>query len=456
MLVTTFQKVTLFSCSVLCLSLFLPKMLLPRGKKDVGQADVRPGYYPPMMHRLPVPEDQGLWEEGSVPPLTQSLDIMAKVKSMSGASRPSLLGQVIPIYGFGILLYILFIFYKMTSKGKPPTKSDGHFPPTPNQRNPISDYELARLQQRLQETEQLMEMIVSGTSRAPDRLPSSVKRGKCRSKSRRLSKSKGGSRQQRQREKEEEEEEDRLRLQLKDISRVMEEGRTEAASPEIEAEEVTYTEDWDGYPEETYPQYEEPCGRRRYDTVSLVVEEPGCWRPTPEALAERMEVEEEEVEVDTRLPVLLEEEEEEEEQGEREGLPPALGGEGGRGQRLEVAVGRELWPSPKAKKQISFNEHKDVFQYPKERFYEGQEEEEDDEEEEEDEEEEDPLIEAESLLLDYDVCRNPEAEAEEEVDEEECLLLSLPPPPRGGSPTPSVLMRDLATSGVRMRNRRET
>ncbi|XP_046898340.1 protein RIC-3 [Hypomesus transpacificus] len=377
MSVTTFQKVTLISCSVLCLSLFLPKMLLPSGKKDVGQADVRPGYYPPMMHRLPVPEDQGLWEEGSVPPLTQSLDIMAKVKSMGGASKPSLLGQVIPIYGFGILLYILFIFYKMTSK---PTKSNGHFPPIPNQRNPISDYELARLHQRLQETEQLMEMIVSGTSQVPD----SVKRGKCKSKSRRLSKSKGGSRQQRQREKEEEEE-DRLRLQLKDISRLMEEGRTEAASPEIEAEEVTYTEDWDGYPEETYPQYEEPCGRRRYDTISLEVEEPGHCRPTPEALAERMEVEEEEVEVDTRLPVLFEEEEEEEEEGEREGLLPALCDGGGSGQQLDVA-----------------------------------------------------------------------AEAEEEVDEEECLLLSPPPPPRGGSPTPSVLMRELDTSGVRMRNRRET
>ena len=117
-----------------------------------------------------------------------------------------------------------------------------------------------------------------------------------------------------------------------------------------------------GYPEETYPQYEEPCGRRRYNTISLEVEEPGHCRPTPEALAERMEVEEEEVEVDTRLPVLFEEEEEEEEEGEREGLLPALCDGGGSGQQLDVAVWRQLWPSPKAKKQISFNEHKDVFQ----------------------------------------------------------------------------------------------
>ena len=44
--VTTFQKVTLISCSVLCLSLFLPKMLLPSGsgKKDVGQADGKADY----------------------------------------------------------------------------------------------------------------------------------------------------------------------------------------------------------------------------------------------------------------------------------------------------------------------------------------------------------------------------------------------------------------------------
>ena len=45
MSVTTFQKVTLISCSVLCLSLFLPKMLLPSGKKDVGQADGKADYH---------------------------------------------------------------------------------------------------------------------------------------------------------------------------------------------------------------------------------------------------------------------------------------------------------------------------------------------------------------------------------------------------------------------------
>lgn len=44
MSITTCQKVTLISCSVLCISLFLPRMLLPRGKKEMGQPEGKAAY----------------------------------------------------------------------------------------------------------------------------------------------------------------------------------------------------------------------------------------------------------------------------------------------------------------------------------------------------------------------------------------------------------------------------
>lgn len=44
MSITTCQKVTLISCSVLCISLFLPRMLLPRGKKETGQPEGKSAY----------------------------------------------------------------------------------------------------------------------------------------------------------------------------------------------------------------------------------------------------------------------------------------------------------------------------------------------------------------------------------------------------------------------------
>lgn len=44
MSITTCQKVTLISCSVLCVSLFLPRMLLPRGKKEMEQPEGKAAY----------------------------------------------------------------------------------------------------------------------------------------------------------------------------------------------------------------------------------------------------------------------------------------------------------------------------------------------------------------------------------------------------------------------------
>uniref|UniRef100_A0A3B5AES9 Resistance to inhibitors of cholinesterase protein 3 N-terminal domain-containing protein n=1 Tax=Stegastes partitus TaxID=144197 RepID=A0A3B5AES9_9TELE len=115
MSITTCQKVTLISCSVLCVSLFLPRMLLPRGKKEMGQPEVGPGFYPPVMHQLSVPQDPEQWGVDTSYSITHSVEAIVKVKGR--AKKYNLMAQVIPIYGFGILLYILYIIYKSAAPG---------------------------------------------------------------------------------------------------------------------------------------------------------------------------------------------------------------------------------------------------------------------------------------------------------------------------------------------------
>uniref|UniRef100_A0A8D3C1Z5 Resistance to inhibitors of cholinesterase protein 3 N-terminal domain-containing protein n=1 Tax=Scophthalmus maximus TaxID=52904 RepID=A0A8D3C1Z5_SCOMX len=130
MSITTCQKVTLISCSVLCISLFLPRMLLPRGKKEMEHPEVGPGFYRPVMHRLPSPEDSDQWGVELSHSMTHSAEAMAKVKIIGRGKKYNLMAQVIPIYGFGILLYIIYIIYKVSTitnhKGFLKTKQPGH------------------------------------------------------------------------------------------------------------------------------------------------------------------------------------------------------------------------------------------------------------------------------------------------------------------------------------------
>ncbi|KAJ8271492.1 hypothetical protein COCON_G00103510 [Conger conger] len=272
MSMSTFQKVTLVSCLVLCASLLLPKMLLSRGKKEVGQPEAGQGRFPPMMHRQQMPDGQ--WGAASPYSRAHSADAIAKAKGggIGGGGKSNLMGQIIPIYGFGILLYILYILFKITSKGKI-TKPENRLPAlkSENMKRKITDYELTQLQEKLRETEEVMERIVSKAGHSPNRIKSvSV------------------------------EHEEKLLQQLKEITRVMQEGKLiegmDGVSPEMEAEEASYTEDWEGYPEETYPQHEESCSRQNYDTV--VLEDPKTDLPTPEELAERMEEEPEGAEIE--------------------------------------------------------------------------------------------------------------------------------------------------------------
>lgn len=88
--------------------------------------------------------------------------------------------------------------------------------------------------------------------------------------------------------------EKQLLHQLREITRVMKEGKfIDRSTPEKEAEEAPYMEDWEGYPEETYPVYDlSDCIRRRPGTV--LVDYPDPKEPSAEEIAESMGVLEEE------------------------------------------------------------------------------------------------------------------------------------------------------------------
>ncbi|XP_034019202.1 protein RIC-3 [Thalassophryne amazonica] len=484
MSITTCQKVTLISCSVLCVSLFLPRMLLPRGEKERGQPEGKaayqivnnppfhpsihpsiasslrlcgPGFYPPMMHQLTFPEGPEQWEVEKSYSMTHSAEAMAKLQSTRRGKKYNLMAQVIPIYGFGILLYILYIMYKLTCKEKT-TKPRSHSSLTKatTDTKTTTECELARLQEELLKTQRLVDRMVSGKGH--------------HSGSSRRSKNKTRSSKK----------EEKLLKQLRQITLLMQESRLEGASPEMEAEEVPYGVDWEGYPEETYPEHYEPFGR--HDACTVMLEEASNLL-TAEALAERMEQEEEEV-VARKLDTVQEEDEDEEQEEEedeeeeeaeegdeeedtneeeeiQELLAPSSHAE--RTQEwVGLEVSRELQAQSGGKKQITFSEHKYIYHYPKEEtleeeeWIEKQEEEEDDEEENDDEEEveeqeedddDDPVMEAERLKFNAEICFNPEAEAEDE-----CVFPSLP----AEGPLHSDISKQVEVSGLRMRNRRET
>ncbi|MED6277172.1 hypothetical protein CHARACLAT_010647 [Characodon lateralis] len=460
------------------------RMFLPRGKIEWTQPEVGPGFYPSGMHQLSVSDHPEQWEVDPSRSFTHTVEAMAKVKSIGRGKKYNLMAQVIPIYGFGILLYILYIMYKLTCKGN--VNKSGHYSTekTTNISNTSAhDYELARLQEKLLRTEIMLERIVS-------------ERTHCSSSGRRR-KSKASISKK----------EEKLLRQLRQITLLMQEGRLEGASPEMEAEEVPYSSDWEGYPEETYPAYDDPCPRHKYETIRL---EEYPSQPTAEALAESMEQEEEEIlarklsivqeedeeeqekeddldeeeeegEVDEEVGEkeeeveqteeekehkYVEEDEEEEEQEEAERkqlLSPAPPVSGRKQEKVGFEVSKELQQHKGAKKQITFSDKRHVFHYPKEDTYEeGEEEETEDEMEEEEEEEEeegteveeeddDPLMEAESLLFSCESSSNPDEQAEE-VEGEYLLTLA---PVEDETQIHADVPKEVEQSGLRMRNRRE-
>ncbi|KAK1159801.1 protein RIC-3-like [Acipenser oxyrinchus oxyrinchus] len=215
MSMSTFQKVTLVSCLVLCISLLLPKMLLSKGKKEAGQQEAGSGRFPPTMHRQKMSF-----------PKSHNTEAMAKITSKGTNTKPDQR------------------FFALNNR---------------NTKTKITNYELAQLQEKLKQTEEVMETIVSKVEHNPDTIKSVTS-----------------------------EHEEKLLRQLKEITLAMQEVKLiEGISPEKEAEEGPYMEDWEGYPEETFPIYDKPaCCRHKYDTI--VVDRFDLDQPTAEELAERV------------------------------------------------------------------------------------------------------------------------------------------------------------------------
>ncbi|KAG9267176.1 protein RIC-3 [Astyanax mexicanus] len=259
MSVSTFQKITFISCLVLCVSLFLPRILLSRGKKEVLQSQVGPGHAPPRRYGPPFSEEPDQWQAELLFTKPFSPESLTRTRD---AGKPNLLGQVIPVYGFGIFLYIIYIFFKLTNKDpqKRSPRQECRFPILTQEcrMQEIPDNEMAQLQARLRQMDGVKERRSSKAVHPPAR-------------------SRRGSRQR----------EERKLRQLRQSTRVILEGRPlEGVSPEVEAEETPYSADWEGYSEETFPKYEVAFRGRRYPSV--ILEEPDMDAPTAEELAERM------------------------------------------------------------------------------------------------------------------------------------------------------------------------
>lgn len=175
------------------------------------------------------------------------------------------MGQIIPIYGFGIFLYILYILFKL-SRGKSTAEDQKCSTATPgNTHRKITNFELVQLQEKLKETEEAMEKLINRVGPNGERAQTVTS-----------------------------DQEKRLLHQLREITRVMKEGKfIDRSTPEKEAEEAPYMEDWEGYPEETYPIYDlSDCIKHRQETI--LVDYPDSKEPSAEEIAERMGVLEEE------------------------------------------------------------------------------------------------------------------------------------------------------------------
>ncbi|KAF1472151.1 Protein RIC-3, partial [Megadyptes antipodes antipodes] len=270
---STCCRVAMVSCLMLCVSLLLPRTFLSRGggRQEPGAAPLaapappegKPGRFLPRMPYQATPDSRAAPHF----PRTHLAEAVAKAKAggggggSTGGTGRGLVGQIIPIYGFGIFLYILYILFKLASKGKTiagerkcPTAAPG------NMKRKITDYELTQLQEKLRETEAAMEKLINRVGPNCDSTQNVTT-----------------------------DQEKRLLQQLREITRVMKEGKfIDGISPEKEAEEAPYMEDWEGYPEETYPVYDNSdCFKRKQDTI--LVDYPDLSQPSAEELAERME-----------------------------------------------------------------------------------------------------------------------------------------------------------------------
>nr|XP_004650948.1 protein RIC-3 [Jaculus jaculus] len=265
---STVQRVALASGLVLAVSLLLPKAFLSRGQRQEPAAapEGKSGQFPPVMHHRSAPLDGQT--PGSRFQRSHLAEAFAKAKGAGGGTGGSsgrgLMGQIIPIYGFGIFLYILYILFKL-SKGKTAQDRKCATAMPGNSHRKITNFELVQLQEKLKETEEAMEKLINRVGPNGERSQTVTS-----------------------------DQEKRLLHQLREITRVMKEGKlVDRSSPEREAEEAPYVEDWEGYPEETYPIYDlSDCIQHRQETI--LVDYPDPNEPSAEETAERMGMVEEE------------------------------------------------------------------------------------------------------------------------------------------------------------------
>ncbi|KAK9952799.1 hypothetical protein ABG768_018606 [Culter alburnus] len=224
MSISTFQKVTIVSCVVLCVALLLPKMLLSRGKRD---SEAPAGQFPPGPQRASVSEEQR--RSGRQFSRAHNPEAIARAKGAGAGAgagtggKSNLAGQIIPIYGFGILLYILYILFKITSKGKTSKPPESRFTAVRSEhtQRKITDFELAQLQDRLNETKDVIERIISSASVGTDSVGAAVAV----------------------------DEEQKLLQQLQEITRVMQEGRLVDSIPANTGHSCGHQ--WDDLPDDS-------------------------------------------------------------------------------------------------------------------------------------------------------------------------------------------------------------
>ncbi|XP_051885394.1 protein RIC-3-like [Pristis pectinata] len=225
---SAFQKVALISCVVVCCSVIFPRVFVFRPVKEQSRPqEARPTRLSPMAQHLMVSKSKQQWSARPHLPKSHQYDSIAKVKGGNGGgSNRSFMSQIIPVYGFGLLMYILYILFKISSKGStqsPRIRKRCAGTRLGNMKCKITDYELAQLQAKLKETEVAMKQIASKMGNGSDTFRNDTS-----------------------------EQEENLLRQLKEITRVMKEQKfIEGIGPEKETEESPCMEHCEGYPEET-------------------------------------------------------------------------------------------------------------------------------------------------------------------------------------------------------------
>ncbi|XP_072905615.1 protein RIC-3 isoform X1 [Hemitrygon akajei] len=222
------QKVLLISCVVLCCSIVFPRVFVFRSMKDQPRPqEARSNRPSPMAQHPMVSKSKQQWSARPHLPKSHQTDSIAKAKGGNGGGgNKGLMARIIPVYGFGLVMYILYILFKISSKGisqNPKTGKRCAGNQLGSRKRKITDYELAQLQAKLQETEVAMKQIASKMGNGSDKFRNDTS-----------------------------EQEENLLRQLNEITRVMKEQKfIEGIGPEEETEEYPCMEQTEGYPEET-------------------------------------------------------------------------------------------------------------------------------------------------------------------------------------------------------------